>query len=241
MSLTRNSRNGCSDDEPKLARRPAPKLSVEWEEMLSRLSDLLPDAAERELELEELRRLLAVWQSLFQKLYTHYMSVNPPSAMPVAGYMWLADMWTCIADCMLTCRGFPLAAIDRILSPVFETNYTLPPPSPTALDSTPQPPKWSVRVREEADVPVPVTPSMMSDTADTERRRPRQSAWLVLSPSADADGEADEEEGREDDQAAALNFRSVSVDPSDGAAKHEWTDHESNEAMYKREVRFGML
>jgi len=71
-------------------------LSVEWEEMLSRLDDLLPDAAERELELEELRRLLTVWQSFFQKLYSHYMSANPPSAMPVAGYMWQADMWACI-------------------------------------------------------------------------------------------------------------------------------------------------
>jgi hypothetical protein len=94
------------------------------------------------------------------------------------------------------------------------------------------------RVREEADVPVPVTPSMISDT-DIERRRPRQSAWLVLSPSAGAEDEADAEEGQEEDQcvtAAALNFRSESVDPSD-AAKHEWTEHESDEAMYKREVR----
>ena len=141
----------------------------------------------------------------------------------------------CAQDVGLTCRGFPLAAIDRILASVFETNYTLPPPSPTALDSTPE---WSVRVREEADVPVPVTPSMISDT-DIERRRPRQSAWLVLSPSAGAEDEADAEEGQEEDQcvtAAALNFRSESVDPSD-AAKHEWTEHESDEAMYKREVR----
>eukprot|EP00959_Pyramimonas_sp_CCMP1952_P136123 2848021-Pyramimonas_sp.AAC.2 len=89
--------------------------------MLLRVAPLVPEEI-RAQEIRKLRILLHKYIDVFKVMYQYYSALWEMPDIPHAykSFMMQWHLWAAVKDCFLTTKGFSLAAINRLMKPVYD-------------------------------------------------------------------------------------------------------------------------